>query len=69
MILRKNLGKVVDWQKITRESYMQAMERSPINDLELRVLLQSALTSETDNFDIIFHGLTQSYYYEGYEPE
>lgn len=68
MILRKNLGKVVDWQNISRESYMQAMERSPINDLELRFLLSNALTEETDNRDIIFHGINQSYYYEGYEP-
>ena len=69
MMLRKALGKVVDWQKITRNAYMQAMERSPINDLELRVLLESALTKETENRDIIFHGIDQSYYYEGYEPE
>lgn len=69
MMLRKALGKVVDWQKITRKAYMQAMERSPINDLELRVLLESTLTSETDNRDVIFHGIDQSYYYEGYEPE
>ena len=68
MILRKNLGKVVDWQKISRENYLQAMERSPINDLELRYLLSNALTEDTDNRDIIFHGLDQSYYYEGYEP-
>ena len=68
MILRKNLGKVVDWQKISKENYMQAMERSPINDLELRFLLSNALTEETDNRDIIFHGIDQSYYYEGYEP-
>ena len=45
-----------------------AMERSPINDLELRFLLSNALTEETENRDIIFHGLDQSYYYEGYEP-
>ena len=69
MILRKNLGKVVDWQRIMRENYLQAMERSPINDLELRYLLSNALTEETDNRDIIFHGIDQSYYYEGYEPE
>ena len=69
MMLRKSVGKVIDWQKITRETYMQAMERSPINDLELRVLLESALTPETDNRDVIFHGIDQSYYYEGYEPE
>lgn len=69
MMLRHSLGKIVDWRQITRETYMQAMERSPINDLELRVLLQNALTTETDDRDVIFHGIDQSYYYEGYEPE
>lgn len=68
MMLRRSLGKVIDWRKITREAYMQAMERSPINDLELRYLLQNALTTESDDRDVIFHGLDQSYYYEGYEP-
>lgn len=67
MILRKYLGKVIDWQKITRENYLQAMERSPINDLELRYLLSNALTEDTDNRDVIFHGIDQSYYYEGYQ--
>ena len=69
MMLRRSLGKVVDWRKITREAYMQAMERSPINDLELRVLLKDALTTATNDRDVIFHGIDQSYYYEGYEPE
>ncbi len=69
MMLRRALNKVVDWRKITREAYMQAMERSPINDLELRFLLQDALTSETDDRDVILHGIDQSYYYEGYEKE
>lgn len=69
MMLRRSLGKVVDWRKIPREAYMQAMERSPINDLELRVLLQNALTTKTDDRDVIFHGIDQSYYYEGYESE
>lgn len=48
---------------------MSAMERSPVNDLELRFLIQSALSAETDDRDVIFHGIEQSYYYEGYEPE
>ena len=69
MMLRRSLGNVVDWRKITREAYMQAMERSPINDLELRYLLKNALTTDTDDRDVIFHGLDQSYYYEGYEQE
>lgn len=68
MILKRSLGKVIDWRKVTRNDYMMAMERSPINDLELRVLLQSALSNETEDRDIIFHGIEQSYYYEGYEP-
>lgn len=69
MMLKHSLGKVIDWSQISKEAYLQAMERSPINDLELRVLLQSALTPETDNRDVIFHGIMQSYYYEGYEPQ
>lgn len=69
MMLRRPLRKVIDWRKISREVYMQAMERSPINDLELRYLLQNAMTTETDDRDVVFHGLEQSYYYEGYEPE
>lgn len=68
MMLRRTLGMVVDWRKITREEYIQAMERSPIKDLELRFLLENALTTETEDRDVIFHGLDQSYYYEGYEP-
>lgn len=69
MMLRRTLRKVIDWRKISREVYMQAMERSPINDLELRYLLQNAMTTEADDRDVVFHGLEQSYYYEGYEPE
>ncbi len=69
MMLRRTLRKVIDWRKISREVYMQAMERSPINDLELRYLLQNAMATETDDRDVVFHGLEQSYYYEGYEPE
>ncbi len=69
MILKRSLGKVVDWRKVSRGDYMMAMERSPVNDLELRVLLQNALCEDTDDRDVIFHGIEQSYYYEGYEPE
>ncbi len=63
-ILKKRLGKVVDWQKVDKTLYLQAMERSPINDLELRFLLQQALTEDVDNRDMIFKGIEQSYYYE-----
>lgn len=58
MMLRRSPGKVVDWRKISREAYMQAMERNPINDLELRVLLQGALTTEPDNRDVSSTALT-----------
>lgn len=67
MILKRSLGKVVDWQRVDKDLYLQAMERSPINDLELRYLLMPALTERTDDRDVIFKGIEQSYYYEGYE--
>ena len=64
MILKKRLAKVIDWQLIEKEAYLQAMERSPINDLELRFLLQPALTDKVNDRDVIFKGIEQSYYYE-----
>ncbi len=66
MILKKNLGKVVNWQNVDKDLYLQEMERSPINDLELRSLLKENLSSDVDNRDIILKGIEQSYYYEGY---
>ena len=68
MILKKNLKRVVDWRNVDKYLYLQAMERSPINDLELRTLLYQALTDQVDDREVIFKGITQSYYYEGYEP-
>lgn len=67
MMLKNRLGKVVDWQQIDKDSYLSAMERSPINDLELRTLLSSALTDRITDREVIFKGIEQSYYYEGYE--
>lgn len=67
MMLKNRLGKVVDWQQIDKDSYLSAMERSPINDLELRALLSSALTDRIADREVIFKGIEQSYYYEGYE--
>ena len=67
LILKRSLGKVVDWRKVDKDFYLQAMERSPINDLELRALLQPALTDRTDDREVIFKGIEQSYYYEGYQ--
>jgi cell filamentation protein len=69
MILKKQLKKVVNWQFIDKTLYLQAMERSPINDLELRTLLIGHLTDDVDNREIIFKGIEQSYYYEGYEKD
>ena len=68
MILKKNLKRVVDWRNVDKYLYLQAMERSPINDLELRTLLYQALTDQVDDREVIFKGITRSYYYEGYEP-
>ena len=69
MILKNRLKKVVNWQFVDKILYLQSMERSPINDLELRTLLKENLTDEVDNREIIFKGIEQSYYYEGYEKD
>ena len=69
MILKAKLQKVVNWQFVQKDAYLQAMERSPINDLELRVLLKESLTDDISNREIIFKGIEQSYYYEGYVIE
>ena len=67
MLLKDRLNRVVYWQRVDKDQYLQAMERSPINDLELRYLLEPALTDRVDDREIIFKGIEQSYYYEGYE--
>lgn len=69
MILKTKLKKLVNWQFADKTLYLQAMERSPINDLEIRTLLSTNLTDDIDNREIIFKGIEQSYYYEGYEKE
>lgn len=69
MILKNRIGKVVNWQFVDKTLYLQSMERSPINDLELRTLLKGNLTNEIDNREIIFKGIEQSYYYEGYQKD
>ena len=67
MMLKKRLGVVVNWANIDKEQYLQAMERSPVNDLELRFLIKPNLTNRVDDREVIFKGIEQSYYYEGYE--
>ncbi len=69
MILKTRLKYVVNWQFVDKIFYLQAMERSPVNDLEIRTLLSANLTSEIDNREVIFKGIEQSYYYEGYDKE
>jgi cell filamentation protein len=69
LILKSRLKKVVNWQAVDKSLYLQSMERSPINDLELRTLLLANLTHDVNNREIIFKGIEQSYYYEGYVKE
>jgi cell filamentation protein len=67
MILKKSQKKLINWQFVDKELYLQAMERSPVNDLEIRTLLSNNLTEEISNREIIFKGIEQSYFYEGYK--
>lgn len=64
IILKKNLRTCVDWSKIDKMTYLNAMERSPVNSLEIRELLHSALTDKIDDRDVFMKGIEQSYYYE-----
>ena len=65
-ILKNEIGKVVDWSKVDKEDYLLAMERSPIKDVEIKVLLKSALTDEINSREVYMKGIDHSYYYEGY---
>ena len=65
-ILKMEIGKVVDWSKVDKEDYLLAMERSPIKDVEIKVLLKEALTDEGDSREVYMKGIDHSYYYEGY---
>lgn len=64
MIFRKNLGVVVAWQNIDKHKYLQAMERSPVNDLELKSLIYPNLSANINDIESIFKGIEQSYFYE-----
>lgn len=66
MILKHELNKVVDWSKVNKEDYLLAMERSPIRDTEIKVLLQSALTDAINDRNVYMKGIDASYHYEGY---
>ena len=66
-ILKNKLKKVVNWKNVSKELYLQSMERSPINDLEIVTLLFENLTDKINDKEVIFKGIEQSYYYEGYK--
>ena len=65
-ILKKELGKVVDWGIVNKEDYLLAMERSPIKDTEIKLLIEKNLTNKIDDRDVYMKGLDASYGFEGY---
>ena len=65
-MLKKEIGKVVNWAEVDREDYLAAMERSPVKDTEIKLLLHAALTDETENRAVFMHSIDASYRYEGY---
>ncbi len=66
LMLKQGIGKVVDWSKVDKEDYLLAMERSPIKDVEIKVLLKAALTDDITSREVFMKGIDHSYYYEGY---
>lgn len=66
LLLKTEIGRVVDWSKVDKEDYLMAMERSPVKDIEIKYVLKAALTDETDSREIYMKGIDHSYYYEGY---
>lgn len=67
LILKKELKKVVDWNKVDKSDYLSAMERSPIKDIEIKHLLKNALTNKINEREVFMKGINVSYYYEGYD--
>ena len=65
-MLKKELGKVIDWSLVDKEEYLSAMERSPVKDLEIKMLLKAALTDRIDDREVYMKGIDASYHYEGY---
>ena len=65
-ILKNEIGRVVDWSKVDKEDYLLAMERSPIKDVEIKVLLKGALSDKINSREVYISGIDQSYYYEGF---
>lgn len=66
MILKSGIPRVIDWNSVNKGTYLIAMERSPVKDMEIKHLLKEALTEKVDNRDIFMKGIDVSYDYEGY---
>ena len=66
LMLKKEIQQVVDWNRVDKEEYLSAMHRSPVKDLEIKVLLKQALTNQIDDRALFMKGIDVSYYYEGY---
>lgn len=66
-MLCTELQKTIDWSQVDKEQYLSAMERSPVNDLEIKAVLSKALTSDINNRELFIKGLDHSYYFEGYQ--
>ena len=66
-MLCTELQKTIDWSQVDKEQYLSAMERSPVNDLEIKAVLSKALTSDINNRELFMKGLDHSYYFEGYQ--
>ena len=66
MILKKEINRVVDWSKVSKEDYLLAMERSPIKNREIKILLKEALTDKINDREVYMKGIDASYNYEGY---
>ena len=64
LILKKNLKQCIDWSKVDKAGYLNAMQRSPVNDIEIREILRGALTDKINDREVFMNGIEQSYYYE-----
>lgn len=66
LILKEELNMVIDWSSVDKEDYLLAMERSPIKDIEIKYILEQALTDQVENREVYMKGIDHSYFYEGY---
>ena len=66
LMLKKEIQQVIDWNRVNKEDYLSAMQRSPVKDLEIKALLRQALTLHIHDRTLFMKGIDVSYYYEGY---